>query len=217
MPATLHPARSWSALEIPPDDTFDACLFDCDGTLIDSMPWHYRAWNAALRAGGADFDFPPDLFQSLAGMETARIVLRLNDRFQSRIDPAEVVRAKREWYLANLDGMREIPPVADFARRIAKTHPVAVVSGGLHAVVEKSLASAGMAGLFPVIVTFEDVANGKPAPDMFLLAAERLGVPPQRCLVFEDGQLGIDGALAAGMRVVRIPPSPFAEEREGTP
>jgi HAD superfamily hydrolase (TIGR01509 family) len=79
-----------------------------------------------------------------------------------------------------------------------------VVTGGMRSVVEKSLASAGMAGLFPVIVTFEDVPNGKPAPDMFLLAAQRLGVPPERCLVFEDGQLGIDGALAAGMRVVRV-------------
>ena len=199
------PSADWPALDIPPDDTFDACLFDCDGTLIDSMPWHYRAWNAALRASGADFDFPPDLFQSLAGMETAKIVTRLNDRFHSRIDPAEVVRAKREWYLANIDGMREIPPVADFARRIAKTHRVAVVTGGMRSVVEKSLASAGMAGLFQVIVTFEDVARGKPAPDMFLLAAKRLGVPPERCLVFEDGQLGIDGAIAAGMGVVRVP------------
>ena len=198
------PSANWPALDIPPDDTFDACLFDCDGTLIDSMPWHYRAWNAALRASGADFDFPVDLFQSLAGMETAKIVLRLNDRFQSRVDPAEVVRAKREWYLANIDGMREIPPVADFARRIARTHHVAVVTGGMRSVVERSLASAGMAGLFPVIVTFEDVPNGKPAPDMFLLAAEKLGVPPERCLVFEDGQLGIDGAIAAGMGVVRV-------------
>ena len=199
------PSADWSALDIPPDDSFDACLFDCDGTLIDSMPWHYRAWNAALRASGAGFDFPPDLFQSLAGMETAKIVLHLNHRFDARIDPAEVVRAKREWYLANLDGMREIPPVAGFARRIARTHRVAVVTGGMRSVVEKSLASAGLGGLFPVIVTFEDVAHGKPAPDMFLLAAERLGVPPERCLVFEDGQLGIDGALAAGMRVVRVP------------
>ena len=198
------PSANWPALDIPPDDTFDACLFDCDGTLIDSMPWHYRAWNAALRASGAEFDFPVDLFQSLAGMETAKIVLRLNDRFQSRVDPAEVVRAKREWYLANIDGMREIPPVADFARRIARTHHVAVVTGGMRSVVERSLASAGMAGLFPVIVTFEDVPNGKPAPDMFLLAAEKLGVPPERCLVFEDGQLGIDGAIAAGMGVVRV-------------
>ena len=81
------PFADWPALDIPPDDTFDACLFDCDGTLIDSMPWHLRAWNAALHASGADFDFPADLFQSLAGMETAKIVLRLNDRFQSRIDP----------------------------------------------------------------------------------------------------------------------------------
>ncbi len=199
------PFADWPALDIPPDDTFDACLFDCDGTLIDSMPWHLRAWNAALHASGADFDFPADLFQSLAGMETAKIVLRLNDRFQSRIDPAEVVRAKREWYLANIDGMREIPPVAEFARRIARTHRVAVVTGGLRTVVERSLASAGLGGLFPVVVTFEDVPNGKPAPDMFLLAAQRLGVPPERCLVFEDGQLGIDGAIAAGMNVVRVP------------
>ena len=82
---------------------------------------------------------------------------------------------------------------------------VAIASGGPRPVVRRSLEITGLAPLFPVVVTPEDVTHGKPSPDMFLLAAQRMGVPPQECLVFEDAVPGMQAAVAAGMKYVRVP------------
>ena len=88
---------------------------------------------------------------------------------------------------------------------MAPVHPLAVASGGPRNVVRHSLETSGLAPLFRAVVTADDVVHGKPAPDMFLLAARLLGVAPERCLVFEDADLGVQGAQAAGMQVVRVP------------
>ena len=88
---------------------------------------------------------------------------------------------------------------------ISKTHPVSVSTGGWRRVAGETLRLIGLGEIFTIIVTPEDVEHGKPAPDMFLLAAQKMGVPPQDCLVFEDGQPGVEGARAAGMEVVFIP------------
>src|SRR5205807_4622119 len=98
-----------------------------------------------------------------------------------------------------------IEPVVAIARRVAATHPVAIASGGPRDIVRRMLEISGLAPLFKVVITPEDVVHGKPAPDMFLLAAERMGVPPDKCLVFEDAEPGMRAAEAAGMRWVRVP------------
>jgi HAD superfamily hydrolase (TIGR01509 family) len=98
-----------------------------------------------------------------------------------------------------------IEPVVAFARRVAQIHPVAVASGGTREIVERSLELTGLAKLFPVVVTACDVMHGKPSPDMFLLAAEMMGVAPGKCLVFEDAEPGMRAATAAGMQWVRVP------------
>jgi HAD superfamily hydrolase (TIGR01509 family) len=94
--------------------------------------------------------------------------------------------------------------VVAVAREVAKTRPVAIASGGPREIVERSLAVSGLAPLFPVVVSADDVVHGKPSPDMFLLAAKRMGVPADRCLVFEDAEPGMRAAEAAGMPWVRV-------------
>jgi HAD superfamily hydrolase (TIGR01509 family) len=116
-----------------------------------------------------------------------------------------VAKVKEDIYLESLERVLPITVVRDFAREIARTRPVAVATGGWRRVVQRTLEVVGLGEVFPIIITPEDVVHGKPAPDMFLLAAERMGVDPRRCVVFEDGQPGVDGARAAGMDVVIIP------------
>ncbi|HYP18388.1 MAG TPA: HAD family phosphatase, partial [Opitutus sp.] len=96
-------------------------------------------------------------------------------------------------------------PTVEFARKAAQTHPLAIASGGPRDIVRRSLELAGLLPLFRAVVSADDVVHGKPAPDMFLLAAKLLAVEPSRCLVFEDAEPGIQAAQAAGMKVVRVP------------
>ena len=191
-------------LEIP-DGDFEGYIFDCDGTLVDSMPAHYLAWKNTLKEFNAGFEFPEDLFYSLGGIATTKIVLLLNEKFKTSLDPIAIAQRKEENYVQNLDHITVIEPVANLARALGRTHPVSVASGGYKHVIARTLELAGLDGLFPVVVTAEDVEHGKPAPDMFLLAARLMNVSPEKCLVFEDGEAGIQGALKAGMKTVFIP------------
>lgn len=187
----------------------DAFIFDCDGTLVDTMGAHYQSWSQALQEAGATRPLDLDRFLSLGGLSGREVAGHL--RAWCGVDtPREaLVRRKRELYLEAVDACAPIEPVAATARRLSATHPVAVVSGGHRAAVERSLVSTGLRDLFEVVITPEEVRRGKPAPDMFLLAAERLGVPPERCLVFEDGPPGIEAARAARMAVIVVEPGPI--------
>ena len=192
-------------LTIPPGD-FDAYIFDCDGTLIDSMPLHLHAWRAALELHG----FPPEQFTEkmhydFAGMPGPAIVRQLNDGFGTTLAPEAVEASKLKWYLAHHHTIKPVQSVVDIALAQAGRKPMAVASGSDAEIVVQGLEAIGILGLFQTIITPVDVARGKPAPDMFLLAADRMGVPPGRCLVFEDGLLGIQAAEAAGMASVFVP------------
>ena len=191
-------------LTLPTSD-FAGYIFDCDGTLIDSMPVHYRAWDAAMRQRGLNETLSEDLFYSLGGVPTRRVAELIANHYGLKIDPEDVFHLKEALFVEMLPEVERIEPVVAFARRVAKTHPVSVASGGPRPVVLRSLELAGLGDLFKVVVTADDVVHGKPAPDMFLLAAKLMGVPPERCLVFEDAEPGIKGALAAGMQVVHVP------------
>jgi beta-phosphoglucomutase family hydrolase len=191
-------------LDIPAGD-FAAYIFDLDGTLIDTMPLHYRAWDVAMRSAGLKVKLDEDLFYSLGGVPTVRVAEIIGKHYGMTVDAQRVFHEKEALFLELQADARLIKPVADFARNAASTHPMAIASGGTRDIVQRSLELSGIEPLFKVVVTADDVVHGKPAPDMFLLAARLLGVEPTQCLVFEDAEPGIKGALAAGMKVVRVP------------
>jgi beta-phosphoglucomutase family hydrolase len=191
-------------LDIPPGD-FAGYIFDLDGTLVDTMPLHFRAWEAAMRVAGLTCPLDEDLFYSLGGVPTRRVAELIAAHYGLRIDPDAVFHHKESLFQELQGDARLIGPVADFARRVARTHPVAIASGGPRDIVRRSLELTGLAPLFPVVVTADDVVHGKPAPDMFLLAARQMGVEPDSCLVFEDAEPGMRAAEAAGMKWVRVP------------
>lgn len=198
-------------LDIPSGD-FSGFIFDLDGTLIDTMPLHYQAWDVAMRQAGLTETLNEDLFYSLGGIPTHLVAQRFGEHYGLRLDPLGVMRAKEEMYVRLIPETKIIEPVVRFAREAARTRPCAIATGGTPDVALPALEYTGLRALFKVVVTPCDVApgRGKPAPDMFLLAALNMGVPPEKCLVFEDAEPGIQGALAAGMQVVRVPSRIFA-------
>lgn len=190
---------------IPPGD-WAGYIFDCDGTLVDSMPLHLRAWRVALEGHGFPGErFTLELHQGFAGMPGTVIVERLNEMFGCALPPEGVEADKVAWYLEHHAGVRGIEPVVAVARGAFGKLPMSVASGSDAEIVHDSLRAVGIGDLFVTVVTPVDVVRGKPAPDMFLLCAERMGVRPERCLVFEDGVLGIEAARAAGMGSVWVP------------
>lgn len=190
----------------PPVRRYAGYIFDCDGTLADTMPLHYRAWQQALTTAGAQFEFTWELFVSRAGMSLERTVVELSRQFAVPLDASVIAGDHRAIYRVLETNVRAVPGVLEFAREVAQFAPVSVASGSIRPNVQRSLAQIGAADLFPVIVTPEDVTNGKPDPEMFLLAAARMGVPPHECLVLEDGALGIEAARRAGMDCVIVLP-----------
>jgi HAD superfamily hydrolase (TIGR01509 family) len=190
----------------PPGRAFGGYIFDCDGTLADSMAVHYQAWLAALRLHGATFEFGWELFTSRAGMTLPKTVSELNLQFGTTLDPEAVTQTQRREYDRFLAGVKPIAEVVAFALEAAATYPVSVASGGERNVVVRTLDIIGLGQTFPVVVTAEDVVHGKPAPDMFLLAAERMGVAPEDCVVFEDSVFGLEAARRAGMASVLVQP-----------
>ncbi len=190
-------------LRIPEGD-FEGYIFDCDGTLVDTMPLHFRAWSEALKRAGLKDQLSEELFYSIGGMPTRKVARKLADHYGLVIDAERVFHEKEELFLEMQAEMRVIKPVVDFARNLHGRWPMSVASGGPRNVVMKTLELMGLDPLFPVVVTPEDVTHGKPSPDMFLLAARRMGVPPERCLVFEDAPPGFQAATAAGMKYVVV-------------
>jgi len=190
-------------LEIP-NGNFAGYIFDLDGTLVDTMPLHYLAWDEAMRRAGMSGTLSEDLFYSLGGVPTLRVAELLATHYGLNIDPWKVFHEKEALFSARTHEAALIEPVVTFARRVAATHPVAIASGGPRDIVRRTLELKGLAALFPVVVSADDVVHGKPAPDMFLLAAKKMAVEPAHCLVFEDAEPGMRAAEAAGMKWVRV-------------
>jgi len=187
-----------------PEGKFEGYIFDCDGTLADSMPLHYKAWCAALREH--ECDFSEALFDELGGVPTERIIEILNERHGHSMDPVETARYKEELFLKLIPQIAPIDPVVAIVNELHGTIPMAVASGGKRDIVVKTLSALGILKKFDTIVASEDYERGKPHPDPFLLAARKLGLEPSKCLVFEDTRTGIDAAEAAGMKWVLVPP-----------
>jgi HAD superfamily hydrolase (TIGR01509 family) len=188
-------------LEIPHGE-FKAYLFDCDGTLADSMPLHYDSWRKVL----AQFqcEFPESLFYQWGGISGVKIVEMLNERFSLSMDPELVVREKEISYLEQLHHVQPISEVVEHVKQQHRKIPFAVVSGSPNASVRKTLKILGLENYFECIVGCDDCIQTKPHPEPYLAAARILGVSPEHCLVFEDADLGIESARAAGMRWVKV-------------
>ena len=186
-----------------PAGEFAAYLFDCDGTIADSMPLHYVAWKQALGEWNCVFEEP--LFYSWGGRPTEEIIASLNEMQRLRM-PVETVALRQEaLYYELLPQLKVIPEVLEHIEAQHGRIPLAVVSGGTREAVTASLTSLGLIDRFQTLVCAGDYERSKPEPDAFLMAAERLGVAPEKCLVFEDTEMGIQAARAAGMAFVKIP------------
>jgi HAD superfamily hydrolase (TIGR01509 family) len=168
------------------------------------MPLHYQAWVTALREHGEVF--PEALFYELAGISTIGVMEILNERHGYNLPVQEAAARKERLYQELVPQVLPIQPVVTVVRQYAGRLPMAVATGGTRAICSKTLRALDLLEYFRVIVTADDVANGKPAPDIFLEAARQLGVPPEQCYAFEDAELGLQAARAAGMVAVDIRP-----------
>lgn len=186
---TIHPAAK-------------AIIFDLDGTLADTMPAHYLAWKETLQK--YEIDFTEDLFYKFAGIPTHKIILLLNEMFAKNMDAFVVEDIKENTFLNYLPTIKPIQNVFDVALAYHQKIPMSIGTGGIPDVVEKTLNIINASHLFSVIITAKDVIQHKPFPDTFLKCAEKMGVEPKFCHVFEDGNLGIEAAKAAGMFVTDI-------------
>ncbi|MCA9650615.1 MAG: HAD family phosphatase [Myxococcales bacterium] len=181
-----------------------ALVFDCDGTLADSMPAHFVAWGDALRPHG--LVFPEERFYAAAGMSTREIIEMLAREQGRRVDVAAIALDKDEQYLRHLEHVRPIEPVVAIAREHRGRIPMAVATGNVRRLAEATLGALGICEWFQAIVGADEVARSKPAPDAFLEAARRLGVDPRECRAYEDGDPGLEAARAAGMEAIDVRP-----------
>ncbi len=180
-------------------------IFDCDGTLVDSMPLHYQVWVTALRR--YDLDFPEKLFYQWAGVPSDEIIRRLAVDQGLTVD-AKAIAVERDAYFHSLPAseLRPVAAVVEIARRYHRQLPLAVATGSTQASAQASLRAIGILEWFDAIVSSKDVGPPKPAPDVFLAAAERIAIDPAACVAFEDGDAGLEAARTAGMRAVDIRP-----------
>ena len=177
-------------------------IFDCDGTLADTMPLHWRAWQAIAKRH--NFHFPEDRFYSLGGVPSRDILKMLGEEQRIALDHLAVAREKEAEYLPLIAQVEPINTVVGVARENFGKIPMAVASGGTRAIIEQVLEHLGIRKLFAAVVTSEDVTNQKPAPDIFLEAAKRIGVDPKFCRAYEDTDLGMQAIRAAGMEAVDV-------------
>ena len=190
----------------PPESAYAGYIFDCDGTLADSMPLHLQAWNHGLQAAKAPLQLDGKEFMSVAGMALRQTIEHWNQTHSLQIDADVVMQAKNAYYESHQAGIKPIEAVVAFARACKESGAaISVASGGSRVDVLETLRVIGLEGFFPVVTTADDVTRSKPAPDLFLLAAEKMGLAPADCLVIEDSQLGVEAARAAGMDSVLVP------------
>jgi beta-phosphoglucomutase-like phosphatase (HAD superfamily) len=191
---------------------FDGYIFDCDGTLADSMPAHYHAWTEALadRLGRPATEFSEGLFYHFGGMPARHIVERLNRDYGWNLPVEETAHEKEMCFLKRLPEVRPVPEVVAVLKSLGVAARIVVASGGQTDIVIDTLKHAGIPvgpdQVVKKVIGSDQIKRGKPDPDLFLHAAEVIGVPPARCLVFEDAEPGFIAARAAGMRYIDVRP-----------
>jgi beta-phosphoglucomutase-like phosphatase (HAD superfamily) len=177
-------------------------IFDCDGTLTDSMPLHYIAWRETMATVG--IEFPESRFYSMGGMPSEKIIAILSTEQNRLADADQLSLEKESAFFQLLPKLRPIDVVCQIARDQHGQRKIAVASGGIREAVTKQLERIEMLSLFPIMVTAEDTELHKPEPDVFLETARRMDIDPTLCLVFEDSPLGFAAAESAGMDCVDV-------------
>jgi len=177
-------------------------IFDIDGTICDTMPVHFIAWRQTAAEYGIDFTI--ELFVEVTGIPALQTSQYIKAKFGADFDEVEFTRIKEESFEQNMHLARPIEPVIKVIRENKGKLPMACGTGGSQYLAWKTLEISGVKDCFEHVVAAENVINHKPFPDTFLKAAELIGVQPSDCEVFEDGQLGLDAAAAAGMMSVDV-------------
>ena len=179
-----------------------ALIFDCDGTLVDTPDLYATAWQDAFRIAG--YAMTRDWYLERAGLSEQVLLDAFEAERDVRLDRDQAVKDMRSSLHHNIGKVPEITPICDIARQQLGQRPMAVASGGPASAVIASLEATGLLPLFDTVVTIEDVARPKPAPDLFLEAARRLEIEPSLCVVFEDSPQGIEAAKNAGMQAINV-------------
>lgn len=177
-------------------------IFDCDGTLADTMPLHWRAWQAVIHRYG--LVFPEDRFYSLGGVPSRDIFKILSEEQGIALDYLAAAREKEAEYQPLIAQVEPMNSVVAIARENFGKLPMAVATGGTRKIITQVLEHLGITHLFKTIVTSEDVERQKPAPDIFLEAARRIDVDARHCRAYEDTDLGLKAIHAAGMEAVDV-------------
>ena len=183
-------------------DSIKGLIFDCDGTLVDSMPMHMKAWEYALSHFGAPWNY--DFIFDQKGKSSTDIVEMYNREYKISLDVVRVSDLKQEYFHRNYLDTKPIQQVVDVVLHYKNVLPMAVASGGSRKNVHLQLEVIGIKDFFPIILTADDDIQTKPAPDIFLEAARLMNVTPNLCLVFEDGDLGLEAAKKAGMQSIDV-------------
>ncbi|SQC15561.1 phosphatase YqaB [Klebsiella pneumoniae] len=178
-------------------------IFDMDGTILDTEPTHRQAWNEVLGRYGYAFRRTGDGSRSMAP-PTWRIAQAIIELNQADLDPHRLAQEKTQAVKAMLlDSVRPLPLI-EVVKAWHGRRPMSVGTGSESAVAEALLAHLGLRHYFSAVVAADHVVNHKPAPDTFLLCAERMGVAPEKCVVFEDADFGLQAAKRAGMDAVDV-------------
>lgn len=179
-----------------------AIIFDCDGTLVNSAPIYSTAWANGFRLSGNEMT--AHWYSERKGLSEQLLINAFENEYKVRLERDEVVTVMRKTYLKNIVKLSEISSICRIAREHYGRIPLAVASSGPAELVESSLRALKLDELFTEIITQDQVTTAKPSPEIFLKAADRLGVQPEHCLVFEDSEQGFEAAKAAHMPFVDV-------------
>lgn len=179
-----------------------ALIFDLDGTLADTMPVHFWAYKNILNDYG--IDFTPELFATLAGIPAVGTIEKLNELFGTTMNAQEVGHFKEAEYEKIMHKMKAIDPVVELAKQYYGKLPMAIGTGGYHRLAWKTVDILDLRQYFDILVSADDIKHPKPHPETFLKCAEKMGVAPEFCQVFEDGEPGMQAAKAAGMMATLV-------------
>ncbi len=182
--------------------TFEGIIFDCDGTVADTMPAHWLAWKTV--ADRHQFEFSEERFYALGGVPSRDILKMISEEQGLDLNPHAISQEKEEVYLPHLQSVNVIDPVIKVAHENHGKIPMAIATGGTRKIISQLLEFLKIDHLFDHLVTSEDVTRQKPAPDIFLRAASLINVAPEKCLAYEDTDLGLQAIQDAGMTGIDV-------------